>query len=176
MKNFTTFKILALTIGLISGLVSAQNISGKSATVTVSGTSPMHDWTMTSNTATFSGTVSGNTITNVKFLMAAKNLKSKKGKIMDNKAYHALKADKNPNISFTAGSLNVGKSTLSGKLSIAGMTKSVSLPVSVIKNGNSYHISATEEMKMSDFGMETPGFLGVRTGDAITVHVTMTAN
>ncbi|TXF77653.1 YceI family protein [Chryseobacterium sp.] len=176
MKNFSTFKVLVMTIGLFSGLFSAQNITGKSATVSVSGTSPMHDWTMTSNTANFSGTVSGNSITNVKFAMAAKNLKSTKGKIMDNKAYNALKADKNPNISFTAATLNVGKSTLSGKLSIAGVTKTVSLPVSVIRNGKSYHISATEDMKMSDFGIETPGFLGVHTGDAITVHVTITAN
>lgn len=176
MKNFTTLKVLALTIGLLSGVVSAQNITGKSATVTVNGTSPMHDWAMTSNSATFSGTVSGNTITNVKFLMAAKNLKSTKGKMMDNKAYNALKSDKNPNISFTATSLNVGKSTVSGKLTIAGVTKTVSLPVNVVKNGKSYNISAKEEMKMSDFGIETPGFLGVRTGDAITVNVTMTTN
>ena len=56
----------------------------------------MHDWTMTSSSANFSGTINGNAITNVKFSMPVKNLKSTKGKMMDNKVYDALKADKAP--------------------------------------------------------------------------------
>ena len=156
--------------------VNAQNITGKSTKIAVDGTSPMHDWTMTASSANFSGTVSGNAITNVKFSMPAKNLKSTKGKMMDNKAYDALKADKAPNISFTAASLAVGKSTVAGKLTIAGVTKDVSFPVNVVKNGNSYTITGSESLKMSDYGMETPGFLGVHTGDVVTVTVNIVAN
>ena len=156
--------------------VNAQNITGKSTKIAVDGTSPMHDWTMTASSANFSGTVSGNAITNVKFSMPAKNLKSTKGKMMDNKAYDALKADKSPNISFTAASLAVGKSTLAGKLTIAGVTKDVSFPVNVVKNGASYNITGTENLKLSDFGMERPGFMGVKTGDAIKVTVNIVAN
>lgn len=29
---------------------------------------------------------------------------------------------------------------------------------------------------MSEYGMETPGFLGVNTGDAVTVNVNIVAN
>ena len=76
------------------GFVNAQNITGKSTKIAVDGTSPMHDWTMTSSSANFSGTINGNAITNVKFNMPVKNLKSTKGKMMDNKAYDALKAVK----------------------------------------------------------------------------------
>ncbi|MBW8360067.1 MAG: YceI family protein [Weeksellaceae bacterium] len=176
MKKLATFKILVLAFGLVSGLVSAQSITGKSVKVSVDGTSPMHDWTMTSNAATFSGTVSGNSINNVKFVMPAKNLKSTKGKMMDNKAYDALKSDKSPNISFTATSLNVGKGTMTGKLTIAGMTKTASIPVNVVKNGASYHITASEKLTLSEYGMERPGFMGVKTGDGITVNVNIVAN
>ncbi|UFK96961.1 YceI family protein [Kaistella faecalis] len=158
------------------GLVNAQNITGKSSKITVDGTSPMHDWVMTSSSSNFSGTVSGNAITNVKFSMPVKNLKSAKGKMMDNKAYEALKADKAPNISFTATSLSVGKGNLAGKLTIAGVTKDVSFPVNVVKNGASYNITGTENLKLSDFGMERPGFMGVKTGDAIKVTVNIVAN
>lgn len=158
------------------GLVNAQNITGKSSKITVDGTSPMHDWVMTSSSSNFSGTVSGNAITNVKFSMPVKNLKSAKGKMMDNKAYEALKSDKSPNISFTATSLNVGKSNLAGKLTIAGVTKDVSFPVNVVKNGASYNITGTENLKLSDFGMARPGFMGVKTGDAIKVTVNIVAN
>ena len=96
--------------------------------------------------------------------------------MMDNKAYDALKADKSPNISFTAASLAVGKSTVAGKLTIAGVTKDVSFPVNVVKNGASYNITGTENLKLSDFGMERPGFMGVKTGDAIKVTVNIVAN
>ena len=158
------------------GFVNAQNITGKSTKIAVDGTSPMHDWTMTSSSANFSGTINGNAITNVKFSMPVKNLKSTKGKMMDNKAYDALKADKAPNISFTATSLSVGKGNLAGKLTIAGVTKDVSFPVNVVKNGASYNITGTENLKLSDFGMERPGFMGVKTGDAIKVTVNIVAN
>ena len=136
----------------------------------------MHDWTMTSSSANFSGTINGNAITNVKFSMPVKNLKSTKGKMMDNKVYDALKANKAPNISFTATSLSVGKGNLAAKLTIAGVTKDVSFPVNVIKNGASYNITGTENLKLSDFGMERPGFMGVKTGDAIKVTVNIVAN
>lgn len=175
MKNILKSVMLLFAVTFF-GFVNAQNITGKSTKIAVDGTSPMHDWTMTASSANFSGTVSGNAITNVKFSMPAKNLKSTKGKMMDNKAYDALKADKSPNISFTAASLAVGKSTLAGKLTIAGVTKDVSFPVNVVKNGASYNITGTENLKLSDFGMERPGFMGVKTGDAIKVTVNIVAN
>lgn len=172
-------KIQAAFILLFSvafSFASAQSITGKSVKVNVDGTSSLHNWTMSSSAATFTGTVSGNAINNVKFVMPAKNLKSTKGKMMDNKAYNALKADKAPNITFTAASLPVGKSNLTGKLSVAGVTKTITLPVNVAKNGASYTITGTESLKMSDFGMETPGFMGIHTGDAVTVKVNIVAN
>lgn len=176
MKKTSLPRLIILTLVLFSGIFSAQNISGSATKIVVSGTSPMHNWIMSSSSANFSGTVSGNTITNVKFSMAVKNLKSEKGKMMDNKAYNALKADKNPDIYFSAASLNIGKSTLAGKLAIAGVTRNVTLPVNVVKNGTSYNISVSESLKMSDFGMEAPGFLGVRAGDVVTVTANITAN
>ena len=95
---------------------------------------------------------------------------------MDNKAYKALKADANPNITFTAASLPLGKSNVAGKLNIAGVTKNINLTVNVEKNGNSYKITGSESLKMSEYGMETPGFLGVTTADAVTVNVNIVAN
>ena len=175
MKN-TLKSVMLLFAVTFFGFVNAQNITGKSTKIAVDGTSPMHDWTMTSSSANFSGTINGNAITNVKFSMPVKNLKSTKGKMMDNKAYDALKADKAPNISFTATSLSVGKGNLAGKLTIAGVTKDVSFPVNVVKNGASYNITGTENLKLSDFGMERPGFMGVKTGDAIKVTVNIVAN
>lgn len=170
-------QVLVLMVAVaMAGMLYAQNITGKSVKIAVDGTSPMHDWTMTSNSGTFSATVNGNVINNVKFTTGAKNLKSTKGKIMDNKAYAALKADKAPNISFTASSLSLGKGIMTGKLAMGGVTKDIVVPVTVTKNGASYTISGSSNLKMSDFKMERPGFMGVKTGDAVTVKVTIVAN
>lgn len=178
MKNLkqTINRVIVLFSILAMGVLSAQTVTAKSTKVVVNGTSSMHDWDMTANAGSFNGTVSGNALTNVKFVMAAKSLVSSKGSMMNNKAYKALKADGNPNIIFTAATLPVGKTNVAGKLTIAGVTKNISLPVNVAKNGNSYVITGSESLKMSDYGMETPGFLGVHTGDAVTVTVTIVAN
>ncbi len=178
MTKFTT-KVYAVVVMFAVAMMSfayAQSITGKSVKVAVDGTSPMHDWTMSGSNGTFAGTVSGNTIKNVKFTFPAKNLKSTKGKMMDNKAYGALKADKNPTASFTATSMNIGKGNVTGKMTIGGVSKNVTFPVTVAKSGSSYNVAGTYSMKLSDYGMERPGFMGVRTGDAVTVKVNITAN
>lgn len=177
MKNLRTFlnaTIVCATL-LISQSALAQKINQKSTSVIINGTSSLHDWEMTGSSATFSGTVNGNAISNATFSIPVKNLSSTKGKMMNNKAYAALKADKAPNITFTATSIPVGKSNLNGKMTIAGVSKNVTFPVSVVKNANTYTINGTETLKLSDFGMERPGFMGVKTGDVVTVKVNIVA-
>lgn len=177
MKNLRIFLNATIVCGtlLFSQFANAQKITQKTTTIIVTGTSPMHDWEMNGSSATFSGTVNGNTISNATFTMPVTNLKSKKGKSMDNKAYEALKSAQNPNIYFTAPSVSIGKGNISGKLTIAGVSKNVSFPVNVIKKENTYTIYGTEVLKLSDFGMSRPGFMGIKTGDEITVKVNIVA-
>ncbi len=173
-KTTLRASVLALSM-VIAQSACAQKISQKSTSIVVSGTSTMHDWTMSSNSGAFSGNVSGNAITDVKFSVSANSLKSTKGKMMDNKAHDALKVSKNPTIYFAASSINIGKGTVNGKLAIAGVTKNVSFPVTVVKKGNAYVIEGTEGVKLSQYGMERPGFMGMKTGDDVTVKVTIVA-
>ncbi len=173
LKNTLKASLFVLPLFVASGL-SAQKINQASAAVKVTGTSTAHDWEMNGSSATFSGTVNGAAITNVTLVVPVKTLKSGKS-MMDNKTYDALKASKSPNVTFTAASINVGKSNVSGKLSIAGVTKAVSFPVSVVKKGDTYVIEGTESLKLSDYGMSRPGMLGMKTGDVVTVKVNVVA-
>ncbi|WP_084466322.1 YceI family protein [Kaistella palustris] len=176
MKNVVNFKNLLLVFGLASGLMSAQKISSNQVKTTVEGTSTMHDWTMVSTAGTFSGNVSGNSITDIQYVMAAKSLKSGKGP-MDSNAYKALQADKHPNITFTASSVNVGKGTMSGKLTVANVTKNVTFPVTVAKNGAAYTITGVETIKMTEYGVTPPSFMmnTVKTGNDLKITVSLTA-
>lgn len=177
MENLRKILNASLVLGTLafSQFTNAQKISQQSVNVIVNGTSSLHDWDMNASAGTFTGSVNGNTISNATFTMPVKNLTGKKGKMMNNKAYAALKSDKAPNISFSAASIPVGKSNVNGKLSIAGVTKNISLPVTVTKKGNAYVIAGAENLKLSDYGMERPGFMGVKTGDEISVKVNITA-
>lgn len=173
-KNLITMLMAMGTLG-IAQLSNAQKITQKTTAVTISGTSPMHDWEMKGATGTFTGTVAGNAISNVTFTVPVKTLKAAKGKTMEKKAYDALKSEKAPNVTFTASSINVGKSNVTGKLTIAGTAKNVSFPVSVVKKGDTYVIDGSETIKLSEFGMERPGFMGIKTGDVVTVKVNVVA-
>ncbi|WP_313100795.1 YceI family protein [Epilithonimonas sp.] len=175
----TTKNLISLGL-ILTGLVlpqlsNAQKITQKNTTIIISGTSPMHDWEMKGSTSTFTGVVAGNAITNVSLTVPVKTLSAEKGKIMEKKAYEALKSDKAPNVTFTASSINIGKSNVAGKLTIAGTAKNVSIPVSVVKKGNAYLINGTETVKLSEFGMDRPGFMGIKTGDVVTVKVNVVA-
>lgn len=64
---------------------------------------------------------------------------------------------------------------MTGKLTVAGAARNVTFPVSVVKKGNAYFIEGTETIKLSEFGMERPGFMGIKTGDAVTVKVSIVA-
>jgi len=177
MKNLRIFLNATIVCGtlLFSQLVTAQKITQKTTTIIVTGTSPLHDWEMNGSTASFSGMVNGNTISNATLTMPVTNLKSKKGKSMDNKAYEALKSAQNPTISFSSSSVSIGKGNITGKLTIAGVSKNVTFPISVSKRENTYTIYGTEVLKLSDFGMSRPGFMGIKTGDEITVKVNIVA-
>ena len=172
MKTINKFFTLCLLV-LVSlfSIAFAQNVTAKTIKVVVNGTSPMHNWVMNSSGGSFTATAKDNVLNDLKFTMPAKNLKSIKGEMMDNKAYAALKADKFPEISFTATSLNLGKSNLTGKLTIAGVTKNVSIATTVFPTGSAYNISGICQVKMSDFGMAAPSFMTIKTGDEVTVKV-----
>ena len=172
MKNLITMTFAIGTL-CIAQLSNAQKLTQKSTTITISGTSPMHDWVMKGSASTFTGTVAGNAITNVSLTVPVKTLNAEKGKTMEKKAYEALKSDKAPNVTFTASSINIGKSNVVGKLTIAGTAKNVSFPVSIVKKGEAYIIDGTETIKLSEFGMERPGFMGIKTGDVVTVKVNL---
>ena len=176
MKKLVDFKMMLMAFGLFAEMVSAQKISSSNVKTTLEGSSTLQDWKMTSTTGTFSGTVSGKTIKEVKYQMAAKTLKGS-STTMDDNAYKSMKADQFPDISFTATAVNIGKGKITGKLTITNVTKTVTFPINVTKTGNSYTINATNKIRLSDYGVTAPAFMmnSVKTGNDVTITVNITA-
>lgn len=156
----------------------------KSFKMSVAGTSTLHDWESTVNKVTAKAEIasSNGAIQSIKGLnveVDAKSITSTKGKVMDNKTWEALKADKHPKITYKltkvesitkSGSEYVVKTT--GNLTIAGVTKSVALDAKgkVLSNGD-VEFTGSKLVVLSDFGMEQPTALmgTVKVGKEVTV-------
>lgn len=179
MKTTKNLISLALLLGvtLLPQLSYAQKITQKSTNVKINGTSTLHDWNMTSTQSNFTGTISGNTITDVRFVMKAESLKSKEN-AMDKNAYKALQTSKYPELIFTTASLPAsGTASITGNLTIANVTKTVKIPVTVTKTGASYSIKGNAKIKMSTFGVKAPTFMmgTIKTGDDLSIDITINA-
>lgn len=183
MKRFTTILSGFFVLLLVNTGVLAQKTYTLSANpdLKVTGTSTIHDWHMTSAKATGKaamtpGTSGAAEISSLSITMPVESLKSGKGQ-MDTNAYKALKTDKYPDIRFELTNASVSGSTIkaSGKLTISGSTKTVSLDVKQKLVGEAIEFTGTLPIKFSEFNVEPPTaiFGTIKTGDALQLYFTV---
>jgi polyisoprenoid-binding protein YceI len=150
----------------------------------VEGSSTLHDWESQITELAGKGVflVKSNVVTTIKTLelkIPVESIKSKEGKIMDNKTYDAFLYEKNPLITLTFTNTTVKTDptkqvliSAPGFLTMAGTTKPVVLTVkgAVLANGD-LQVFVSHKLKMTDFNMIPPkAVLGtIHVGDEITV-------
>ena len=156
-------------------------LNSEKSTITVSGTSSLHDWE--SNVESLSGkgliTIENSEVTEVSDLevtVVVKSIKSGKGG-MDKKTYEALKESDHPNITYSISSISRKSSntlTTRGNLTIAGKTKSENMEVKYQISSNDVSFSGDITIKMSEYEIKPPtAMMGtIKTGDEITISYT----
>lgn len=178
--------VFFLTV-LLSSIYSLQinsqtfTLNNSSSVLEVNGTSSLHDWHL--ETEKQSGKI---VITNsedlaisiLNFSVETESLKSGKSS-MDKNTYKALKTDDYKTIDFKFKSVkqvvklenNSFKATLNGDLTISGVTKSISLDVTLNLSGTTVLLEGEKSLKMTDYGIDPPkALLGtIKTGDAIKI-------
>ncbi len=189
MKKFRNrLTIIGLVILVASANIYAQEVYQlvpSKSSLTIKGTSSLHDWSMEAENLTCKLTtdvenMNVQRISGVNFSCNVDQIVSNESGIMDSKAHDALKANKYPSISFKFLSQNAldganqqFKGTISGNLTIAGKTKTISIPFngSLLPNGN-IQVKGTVPVKMSDFDIDPPtAFFGtLKTGDVVNLQ------
>ena len=188
MKLFKILAPIAIAALFISAASPVKNkyLLSKSYTVTILGTSNLHNWNETVGTVFGDGSITWNTdgtfdLDAINLKMQVTSIKSDMGSIMNNNTYKALKADNNPQIVFTLStpvkSIKAGATatTLSAKgtLTIAGATKSIDMLIKVSAPNHGYlTFEGSQMVKMTDYGISPPtALLGtLRTGNEITIN------
>ena len=184
MKNNTVKGFLIIFFSLIAFVTQAQKpYSMKSYSMTVSGTSSLHDWTSDITKVEWMGKilVEGNKLKSAKDVMVkipVTSIKSTKGKIMDEKTYEAFKSDKNPIILYKlikpAASPTGLNST--GVLSMAGVVRTVALASTVkVQTNGDVVITGSIKLNMRDYNMEPPtAVMGtIKVGEMVTINYTL---
>jgi hypothetical protein len=166
------------------------NVSNEETTMTVSGTSTLHDWT--SEVKTVDGYVEvgekminkqkikkGEEIPLVEIIVPVKAIISPRGATMDNKTYNALKSESHPEIKFKLENCKISEVSgtdfqlnAAGNLTIAGVTKKVEFPVSgKLLSSDKMSFAGAYKLNMVDYDMEPPSamFGQIETGEEVEI-------
>lgn len=190
----TNYKTILLRLLIVAGCMfqaglqaqTLKSISACAGNMKLSGTSTMHDWDMM---GTFhidgkfkmmEGTNKLVSLSGLNFTLPVENLKSEKKKLNET-AYKALKSEQHKEILFKMSSATVTevqanryKVVALGNLTIAGVTKPITLEVLWIVNADqTITCAGVQKLKMTDYNVEPPSFLGfMKTGDDISLDFT----
>ena len=162
-------------------IAQAFKLDSSESTVTVYGTSSLHDWHIVSEA--YNGTLSIENSENFKIDklqvdILSETLKSGK-KSMDKNTYKALNTNQHPKILFSLTQVKETKAIGGGKylvetlgdLTISGTKKNIPLQFEVELNGNAIKIKGEKTIRMTDFKVDPPTALfgTITTGDEITI-------
>jgi len=198
MKSFAKILLMGIATFFIcaASVVENKYMLSKDYAVTILGTSNLHSWNETVQTVSGNCNVSWNSdgsfnLETLYLSMDVHSIKSDMGGIMNNNTYKALKASTNPQIIFSLSNpmelikagANANTISAQGNLTIAGITKPVTMQVKVsIQNHNLLSFEGSQAIKMTDYDIAPPTALfgTLKTGDAITINFktnfTLTAN
>ena len=154
-------------------------------TISIKGTSTLHDWTVAAGTVTdyptslTLGITDGARIDSFSFSVPVANLDGGRGPSMNAKIQKAFVVETNPTITYQqVGTAAIKKDesgttvTSAGNLTMAGVEKEIEVILLVSESAGVLILKGSKDLKMTEFGMTPPSamFGQIQTADDITVH------
>lgn len=180
---------LAVAAVATAGAQSAKIAVVPASSITVDGTSNVHEWHLTS--AKFTTSIEMATpveaaakVQSVTLTLPVTTLKSGKDGL-DKNAYKALNADKHPEITFRMTNYtalpgaNGAKATVNGLLTVNGVEKEVTLAANITGDAkDGLKAVGTTKFLMTDFGVKpvTALFGAIRTGNEVEIKFELTGS
>lgn len=183
-KRIQTILLMVLSVTFGSLTVQAQNFqaTADNSTVTVDGTSNVHDWDVKAEQFTAKASIESADSPEIKALtlhLVAESLKSGKSG-MDKNTYKALETNKNKNIVFTHTKTisiketanNIYAVVVQGVLEIAGTKKTTDISFDLVKSNGGFTIKGSKDIHMPDYNITPPtAMLGaIKTGADVTIN------
>ncbi len=187
MKTLLTAILMTFTLALpASAQAQSDSVTldfGPDTKMWVTGTSTIHDWEckMTSTSGSLTARVGEqvSAISAASVLVKVDDMDCDSGR-MDKKVGNALNdKDKTPTISFEMESAAISDAiadtltaTITGQLTLAGVTKTVEFPIEGTRAGNMMTFTGSVPVRMTEYGVDPPtAMLGtLKTGDDVVVH------
>ncbi|MBR9998488.1 MAG: YceI family protein [Cyclobacteriaceae bacterium] len=194
-----TFLIYVFFIYLISPAAAQVEYKvGEGSTMSITGTSTIHDWTSKVNevngTYLFKENInqkkiarSGSIVESVKMEIPVLSIESPRGATMDNKTYNALKSEEHPNIIFEITQDEIKNITdsrsdkfqldVTGNLTIAGFTREISLTLDGQKvDEKTLKFKGSFPVDMVTYKVEPPTamFGQIKTGKDVSIDFELT--
>jgi polyisoprenoid-binding protein YceI len=187
MKYKRTFRGILALILVLSGTLTARSqqkveLIPSQSNISIKGTSNLHEWeeSVEKFNVNLGMKFQNNQVAGIDRVQV--NFKSNsivsENSIMTGKTHDALKVEKYPDVVFKLVSVDKLSSdkgkfsgTLTGDVTLAGVTKRISLPFTGVQTGDKVTINGSKELKMSEFNIKPPtAMLGtLKTGDQVTV-------
>jgi polyisoprenoid-binding protein YceI len=155
-------------------------------TVTIDGTSNLHDWKenvgqVTGDMMAILNPDGSVDLISIRIKMAVLSIKSDMGRVMDNKTYQALKATTYPDILFTLSTpLKLSQVSdglqpvpVKGDLFLAGVSRQVVMQVKTFTlDHGKLLFEGSESIRMTDYGVRPPSALfgTMKAAPDITIH------
>lgn len=183
MKRFSILSkrilVLLFMVTTFVGFAQKTFTVDSKTQLTLSGTSSLHDWEMTSQVATgkVMAQTEGSKLAEIKSLlveMPAESIKSGK-KAMDKNAYKALKTDQFKTVKFELKSATKnadGTWNLNGVFTIAGTAKQVTVKAKETNVAGLFGLDGSYSFKLTDYKITPPTALmgTVKTGDEVKIN------
>lgn len=200
MKRILSLPLFITLLFVTAEFTTAQDNSGdiqlsleEGYEMTIDGTSNVRDWDADVNTINATFTVSQFDLSDLSSLtpdhfktlelsIPVKDIESDSGRLTRNMQGY-LKKDDHPIITFTLNSIdsvevngNEAFITAQGVLNVAGVDHETTMDVNASVNNGSVTFSGTQELKMTDFGIDPPtAVLGtIRATDELDIIYSLT--
>lgn len=187
IQSFVCFVLIVLGLSLQA---QTSFTIDPASTMTITGTSSMHDWEedVTEINGTVSASIANGKLTNISdfsLTVPVESIESGKS-IMDNKTYEALKSDDHPTVNFNLTeitSINAlgSKYVIKGKgqLNVAGVTKNIDVMAAWGLNDSGQLLcKGSYTINMLDYDMEPPvAMMGaMKVGEKVNVKFDLLFN